>query len=284
LRLPAPFGTIGGGVVLDLDPVATFTRAASTFDGFSAGSADDRVRSILELYGDAGVASATLPIRLGCPPSQVDDLLSRVGAVGASGVVFEGGVVQRASEKLLRALEENERTFPLASGVQLESLKSSLGFREELMDAALAILKSSGEVAVDGPVARRASWTPVLSADASKTIDSIVHAICAGGREPPRVGELEQKFGGDVVGLLHYLERDGRVVQVDSARYYAPGTVAELVAELRAGLQEGVEYDPSQLRVVLGFSRKYLIPFLEYCDRAGITERRAGGRSLRKAL
>jgi selenocysteine-specific elongation factor len=143
-------------------------------------------------------------------------------------------------------------------------------------------LKSAGSVIVDGPVTRRASWKPVLSADASKTVDSIVHAICAGGKEPPSVGELEEKFGGDVVGLLHYLERQGRVIQVDSARYYAPGTVAELVAALRAGLREGVEYDPSQFRVVLGFSRKYLIPFLEYCDRAGITERRAFGRSLRK--
>ena len=146
----------------------------------------------------------------------------------------------------------------------------------------MADLKRGGSVIVDGPVARRASWKPVLSASAEKTIDSIVHAICAGGKEPPSVAELEEKFGGDVVGLLHYLEREGRVVQVDAARYYAPGTVAELVAELRAGLREGVEYDPSQLRVVLGFSRKYLIPFLEYCDRTGVTERRAGGRSLRK--
>jgi hypothetical protein len=42
-----------------------------------------------------------------------------------------------------------------------------------------------------------------------------------------------------------------------------------------------MEYGPSQLRDVLGFSRKYLIPFLEYCDRAGVTERRGDGRALR---
>jgi selenocysteine-specific elongation factor len=281
LRLPAPIGTIGGGVILDLNSAAPFTRAQHRFDAATVGSEEHRLRAILELSGDAGVASGILPIRLGCAPGQVDDLLSRAGALGGGGFAFDSGEARRISGELLNALEENERTFPLASGVQLESLKGSLQCRGELVDAVLNRLKSDGQVAVEGPLVRRASWKPVLSGEASKTIDSIVHAICAGGKEPPSVGELEEKLGGDVVGLLHYLEREGRVVEVDSARYYAPGTVAELVAKLRAGLQEGVEYDPSQLRVVLGFSRKYLIPFLEYCDRAGITERGAGGRRLR---
>jgi len=42
----------------------------------------------------------------------------------------------------------------------------------------------------------------------------------------------------------------------------------------------GREYTPGELRDVIGLSRKYLIPFLEYCDRRGITERRSTGRVL----
>ena len=41
-------------------------------------------------------------------------------------------------------------------------------------------------------------------------------------------------------------------------------------------------YTPAQLRDVLGLSRKYLIPFLEFCDRKGITERKGDGRILRE--
>jgi len=37
----------------------------------------------------------------------------------------------------------------------------------------------------------------------------------------------------------------------------------------------------AQLRDVLGLSRKYLITFLEFCDRKGITERQGEGRVLR---
>ena len=51
-----------------------------------------------------------------------------------------------------------------------------------------------------------------------------------------------------------------------------------LVARLRDGMQPGREYSPAELRDLLGFSRKFLIPFLEYCDRHGITARTATGR------
>jgi selenocysteine-specific elongation factor len=40
----------------------------------------------------------------------------------------------------------------------------------------------------------------------------------------------------------------------------------------------GREYGPAELRDLVGLSRKYLIPFLEYCDRTGITARKATGR------
>jgi len=42
----------------------------------------------------------------------------------------------------------------------------------------------------------------------------------------------------------------------------------------------GREYSPAELRDVIGLSRKFLIPFLEYCDRHGVTERRPTGRVL----
>jgi hypothetical protein len=42
-----------------------------------------------------------------------------------------------------------------------------------------------------------------------------------------------------------------------------------------------VEYGPAELRDLLGFSRKYLIPFLEYCDRAGHTVRNPSGKRRR---
>jgi selenocysteine-specific elongation factor len=85
-----------------------------------------------------------------------------------------------------------------------------------------------------------------------------------------------------VPSLLNFLERQGRIVQVETDRYYDRSAADALIAKLRAALAPGRVYAPAQLKDLLGFSRKYLIPFLEYCDRIGVTERRDGGRTLRQ--
>ena len=74
------------------------------------------------------------------------------------------------------------------------------------------------------------------------------------------------------------LEREGRVVAVEPERFYATSSRDALVERLRTGMTKGREYSPAELRELLGFSRKFLIPFLEYCDRHGLTSRTAGGR------
>jgi selenocysteine-specific elongation factor len=112
--------------------------------------------------------------------------------------------------------------------------------------------------------------------------NSLAHDICASGREPPSVAELALRYGGSVPSLLHFLERQGRIIQVEENRYYDRTAVEELIAKLKGELLVGRLYTPSQLRDVLGFSRKYLIPFLEFCDRTGVTERRGEGRILRQ--
>jgi selenocysteine-specific elongation factor len=55
-----------------------------------------------------------------------------------------------------------------------------------------------------------------------------------------------------------------------------------MIDKLRGALVPGQVYVPAQLRDILGFSRKYLIPFLEFCDRTGLTERRGDGRTIRE--
>jgi selenocysteine-specific elongation factor len=96
------------------------------------------------------------------------------------------------------------------------------------------------------------------------------------------VGELGVRSGSSVPDLLRFLERQGRIVQVETDRYYDRNVLEKMIAGLKAALIHGNVYVPAQLRDVLGFSRKYLIPFLEFCDRSGITERRDGGRILRE--
>jgi len=108
----------------------------------------------------------------------------------------------------------------------------------------------------------------------------LVDAFMAAGPEPPSVSELSALHGPSVGALVRILERESVLIPVEPDRYYAATALEALVARLRGGMTPGREYAPGDFRAVLGLSRKYLIPFLEYCDRRGITERRPSGRVL----
>jgi selenocysteine-specific elongation factor len=151
----------------------------------------------------------------------------------------------------------------------------------ELFDLVVRRVSDRGEFVVEDGLIRRTSWAPSLDMEAQKLADSVLHDICASGKEPPSVAELVRKRGNRVPDVLRFLQKSGHLVQVETDRYYGTSVVRELTGMLRGRMKAGQVYSPAELREVLGVSRKYLIPFLEYCDRLGVTERRFEGRVLR---
>jgi len=191
--------------------------------------------------------------------------------------------VELVMASVRRIVAEYEIKSPLTLGVPAQTLREGLRVDDELADIAIREMEQAGEIECRGPLIRRAGWSPSPSARDVEASNHLAHDICAGEHEPPSVGELVSRYGSSVPGLLRFLERQGRVVQVETDRYYDRNTLEAMIGRLKTELVPGQVYVPAQLRDVLGFSRKYLIPFLEFCDRKGITERRGEGRVIREA-
>jgi selenocysteine-specific elongation factor len=282
LRLPAPIRTVGGGVVVD--PYAR-KRSLSRDSGphLSAAGYSPLVRlgRILEAEVEHGVAIADIPVRVGCSPAEVAALIEKSDGWAGTHNLFSPPAVEQVMASVRRIVAEYEIKSPLALGVPARTLREGLRVSEELADIAIREMEDGCEVESFGPLLRKPGWTPTPSARDSESADRLAHDICAGEAEPPSVSELVARYGSSVPGLLRFLERQGRIVQVETERFYDRETLESLIKQLRTKLVPGEVYAPGQLRDVLGFSRKYLIPFLEFCDRSGITERRGVGRVLR---
>ena len=285
LRLPAPLGTIGGGVVID--PYAKRRSLAigsrSDLEALENHSGA-RLNLMLASEGSAGVPLREIPVRVGCRPSDVPELVDSANAVAGPNNLFGIAAVESTMAHTRMIIAEYEISSPLNSGVPTQTLRGGLRADDELAGIAIAKLEQAGEIETDGPLVRRKGWGPSPSVLDERASSHLAHDICAAEREPPSVRELVSRYGSSVPSLLRYLERQGRIVQVEADRYYDRSTVGEMVARLREELVPGQVYVPAQLRDVLGFSRKYLIPFLEYCDRNGVTERRGEGRVLREPV
>ena len=274
LRRASPPATIGGGLVVDPLPPRRRAPAWQRLD-----RPGETLGRILREAGGVGVERALLGARTGLAPSLLHEMLGRADlAVPIASRVYHPGVVEAARDAIEAMVKEGHRVDPLGDGQSVAVLPDLLPFAVGLVERAVADLAEAGRVERRGAVITTPGWQPVVSDRDADHRSALLAAIRAAGAEPPDVASLTDLYHRDPVPILRILERERLVVAVEPGRFYAVEEVERLVTRLCDGMTEGREYSPSELREVLGLSRKYLIPFLEYCDRKRITERRATGR------
>ena len=275
LRTTSPAMTIGGGVVTDPQPPARRAKAWR-----SPGASDaERLEWIAAECAGQGLALGDIPVRVGIPPAKVTGLVDATRAVlRLDDRVYDVALRSRLRDRLAADVRAWHKAHPLEAGLPLQHARSSIRTSEVLFDDLVRELSERGKIELRGGVLARAGWKAGSGADAAK-IAEIAVALEAGGVAPLNVGELADQFGKETPALLRVLEREGRAVAVAPDRYYSVKAVESLLASLRGATSDGAEKTASQIREVLGLSRKYLIPFLEYCDRIGVSRRRGDLRS-----
>ena len=247
LRLPAPLRTIGGGVVVD--PYAR--RRALHHDPHEieslARSATARFSFVLASEGLRGVAIGDVPIRVGCTPAEVNHLIDETGAYAGAHNLFAPAAVEQVMASVRRIVAEYEIRAPLAPGVPGRTLREGLRANDELVDISFGEMENAGEIETRGPLVSRTGWAPSPSDRDVEVSNHLAHDICAGDRQPPSVSELVSRYGSSVPALLRFLERQGRIVQVETDRYYDRSALEAMMARLREGLVPGNVYVPAQL-------------------------------------
>ena len=278
IRGGSPVVTLGGGVVVD--PAPPSRRARPWPD---APTPDVALSRMIEEGGGAGVERAVLPVRLGLTPARVTALLRACSEqlVSLGGFLYALPVVRAMQDALERLVEVHHERHPLEPGAPMQTLRAALGARPELAADVVARAVADGRLESVGGYLRARGWSPSPLPAHRPLLERLARTLREAGREPPSSAELQGDLGPDTLALLHFLERSGSLVQVESDRFYDAGALEALVTVLRSGMVSGREYGPGDLRELLGVSRKYLIPLLEYCDRRGITDRSSGGRTLR---
>jgi selenocysteine-specific elongation factor len=273
LRLASPPATIGGGVVVDPLPPR---RRATPWERIPPYESLGRL--LREAAGE-GLERSRLVSRSGLMAEELDPLLAHPDVAVAIGARwYHRSVLADASRVITRLVDEHHQREPLGDGLGVAGLAPEVRATSDLVEHAIEVLVASGRLERRGAVIMRAGWKPVVGGADEAFRQRLLADLRGGGAEPPDVENLAARHKRDPIPILRLLEREHLIVGVEAGRFYAAESIEELVQRLRDGMTEGREYSPSELREVLGLSRKYLIPFLEYCDRKRITERRATGR------
>ncbi len=276
LRGGSPHTTIGGGVVTDPLPITPRARPWPT----TSAEPRERLQWMLTEAGAAGIEVAPLALRLGIRPNEVEKLLKTTkGTARVGDRLVESAVLDAMRTQLIAHITRTHLDAPLAPGLDLQTARTALTPSAALADEVIRRAERAGLLQVVGSALRIPGWDPAAAGGAGDRRANLLATLEAAGAEPPSVAELQSAQGQDVPGLLKLLEKEGTAVPVSLDRWFATSALRALLATLRNGTTPAHRYSPSELRELLGISRKYLIPFLEWCDRRGISRRTDDGRT-----
>ncbi|MDI6822273.1 MAG: selenocysteine-specific translation elongation factor [Actinomycetota bacterium] len=288
IRSYSPIHTIGGGQILDSHPQKHkrfHTELLEQMKLLEEGKSMELVRLALR--------EAKIPLSASEVANRFELLGSEVGP-DLSSLVQKGEIeilpsegediyipsseYQRSKERILNYLEEYLRENPFSFGVKKEMVRAQIlaHLPLKMVNVLFNKLISSGSIVQEGDILRHPKKGFELTAEQKKLYNRVYHFLSKQKFAPPGLKELSESTCvgmEELKALLERLSSEGKVVKVRYDMYFSREAVEEAKERIIVFLREKENITPAEFKALLGTTRKYALPLLEYFDTLKITRR-----------
>ncbi len=197
--------------------------------------------------------------------------------------------MEPAEGAMLKTLKEFHAAHPLVPGMDMEELRGKLGYQlsPKIFRVVVDLFITEKQIAKEENLLRLASHRVQLGGQEKVLMDKIKKILGEQPLAPPDLKEIEKQAGvprNRLNEVIRLLEREGSVVRITTDMYFLASSIEQLRGTLVQFLSEKGEMNAAAFRDLIGSSRKYTIPLLEYFDRAGLTIRIGDIRKLKVPL
>jgi len=297
VRRMSPKDLLGGGVVrgaaLDGAIAGQHTAIERAQSGADFADAPPDAATILEAVSATGLAplaavkiAAQANVTLAAAEAALAWLVEhgRVVSLHKPVEFIARDALDAAFTRLEAVMRERHASSPWRLGVSTSEAAKALNIGESLALRLLSVLQEDGRVAARAGMWHAPDFAPVLT-KAQKTF--FEKALVVASDEPylPRSYDAvasDAAQSREVREALDSLLAVGALVRVGDD-LYRKSQIERAQAAIAARIGEHGHATMAQLRDVLGTSRKYALPLMEYFDSLGFTTRDGDLRRLRKA-
>lgn len=279
IRYPSPPQTIGGGIVVDANPVRRWrrfqpnviNRLAITLEGTPA----DRVLQVLN--GREPLKYTDLQKQIDLNESELqaglrEALENHAALELGNGLYISVSSYNALQQDIVNAVTEFHRSEPLRLGMPREELRSRLGLKGATLNL---LLSRQEDIIINSNLLKLSQHNVSFNRQQQASVDKLMHQMHADPYTPPSYTEALSVVGPDVLRALIEL---GEIVQVQPEVIFARDGYEKMVSGVLGLLDERGEIDTGAVRDHFNTSRKYAIGLLEHLDSVGITRRLGDNR------
>jgi selenocysteine-specific elongation factor len=282
LRQFSPVVTIGGAAVLDAFPLARQTAAERLpfLKTLAQGNREQSLLARIARRGRAGLALAAAVRETGLKPSVLQPavvaLTAQKQVLRAGDFILTTLAFNDARQAAAAALDAFHKANPLVGGISKEELRAKLDLHQSVMEAVLGELVRERKAEVAGEQVRLAGRGVELKDDEAKAKQQIEKAFASAGLKVPLMKEVLASLPVDKTRaqkLVTLLLRDRVLIKLADELVFHQSALQELRRLMGEQKSRSPKIDVGRFKDLLGVTRKYAIPLLEYLDREHVTRR-----------
>ncbi len=282
IRQLSPVTTIGGGAIVDVNPVRRMKSGARTAMLDELIAADDlsRIRVLAARRAERGLRIAEAIHETGWTMARMQK--ARDAATQRKEIFIFGDVLiaapafHQAAGELFTLVENFQAANPLSGGISRQELFERSKLDRELFAGALNSMTAEKRLAITGEQVHLPGNRVLMKEEESESKKQIEEIFAQAGFKVPALKEVLAGLKIDLdpaQKIVTLLLREKVLVKLSDDLVFHQRTLEELkhrVSELKSKLPK---IDVSQFKDHFGVSRKYAIPLLEYLDREHVTKR-----------
>jgi selenocysteine-specific elongation factor len=288
--------TLGGGEILNPFPPRHKRLAEETIQQLEKWeSADDSelVRLVADTGSSVSIRESTLKFYLPYSGDRMEDLLKRMEeqriiiryVSGDKRLIASVKRMARMKSKILSELSQFHAERPLAEGANYSKIRSQLNIDELTFDLLLQELIEDGRISRRGNILRLTSHEMAFTSKELKIAEEIERIFLQKDFSPPGEKELvallDSYSRDDVRDVFQALLTQGKLVRISDNIVLHSAAAKKALDSLKQFLQQQHQITVSEFRQLVRTSRKYAVPFMEYCDTIGFTVRDGNFRRLK---
>jgi len=282
LRQFSPVITIGGALVLDAFPLTRQKQDAVQrfLQTLSFGNRQGALLARIARRGHEGLSLAAAVRETGLKQSVLHSLIAALvqqkQITQVADFLLANEAMQKARDKLIATLEVFHKANPLVGGISKEELREKLGLHQTVMEAMLGQLTRDKKAEVSGEQVRLAGRGVELKDEEAKAKEQIEKAFADAGLKVPLMKEVLDKLPVDKARaqkLVTLLLRDRVLIKLADDLVFHQSALQGLRQLMATQKSKTPKIDVATFKDLLGVTRKYAIPLLEYLDQQRITRR-----------
>ena len=287
VRRVSPAETIGGGTVLD--PLASRHRFRDSGKVSQLlerrASLDIQELVLLELGRKKYAEENDLLTTSNFSSQQVAQCLESLQAKGKltriGSWIVNPEYWQRTIDQVLDIIAKEHALRPTAPGLPQAELESRLNLPKGLFNQLIAILTETGKIARKESILALPTHKPSLSPDQEKQLADILKILQRNRDNPPNRKELLTLMP-DSDTVVKYMCQQNLIVELSEGVLFENKHYQSIKKQVIDFVRDNGSITIQQMRTLLGFSRKYIIPLLNKLEEEGVLRRRGEERVLAK--